>query len=273
MVVDMAMFYYPAPPVTISGVATEATLLLVETNTADTVTELQTLNTVDFSTEAKQDSQITELQSINTELDSQTTQLTTLNAKDFATQTTLAALNTKVPSQGQAVMTASVPVVIASNQSAVPVSASTLPLPSGAATSALQTTGNTSLSSISGDTSSIAGYTQAIETYTGTLAASYTFDQIDSTPLLDTSLTNIPGSASSVLTVVASLAANINEIQTVEDIGEFIGFYVNGTLQCVLPLGGGSIKVAATAGDSIGLRSMTTSAISTGKIAINFLAF
>lgn len=41
---------------------------------------------------------------------------------DFATQTTLAAVNTKLPAQGQALMAASVPVVIASNQSAVPVS-------------------------------------------------------------------------------------------------------------------------------------------------------
>lgn len=39
-----------------------------------------------------------------------------------ATETTLAALNTKAPAQGQALMAASVPVAIASNQSAVPVS-------------------------------------------------------------------------------------------------------------------------------------------------------
>jgi hypothetical protein len=39
-----------------------------------------------------------------------------------ASETTLAALNTKVPAQGQALMAASLPVVIASNQSTVPVS-------------------------------------------------------------------------------------------------------------------------------------------------------
>ena len=38
--------------------------------------------------------------------------LTSINAKDFATQTTLAALNTKVPNQGQALAAASVPVVL-----------------------------------------------------------------------------------------------------------------------------------------------------------------
>jgi hypothetical protein len=49
---------------------------------------------------------------------------------------------------GQATMADSEPVVIASDQSAVPVSASGLPLPTGAATSAKQDTGNTSLSSV-----------------------------------------------------------------------------------------------------------------------------
>jgi hypothetical protein len=41
---------------------------------------------------------------------------------DAATETTLAAINTKIPAIGQAVMASSQPVVIASNQSAVPVS-------------------------------------------------------------------------------------------------------------------------------------------------------
>lgn len=61
--------------------------------------------------------------------------LATLVAKDFATQTTLAALNTKVPAQGAALIAASLPVNIASNQT-VPVSAASLPLPTGAATEA-----------------------------------------------------------------------------------------------------------------------------------------
>ncbi|MBN2875732.1 MAG: hypothetical protein JXM71_11605, partial [Spirochaetales bacterium] len=54
----------------------------------------------------------------------------------------------KTPSLGQGAMAASVPVAIASNQSAVPVSVASLPLPSSAATSALQATGNTSLSAV-----------------------------------------------------------------------------------------------------------------------------
>lgn len=45
-----------------------------------------------------------------------------------ATETTLSALNSKMPVQGQAVMASSQPVVIASNQSAIPVTSSTLAL-------------------------------------------------------------------------------------------------------------------------------------------------
>jgi hypothetical protein len=46
---------------------------------------------------------------------------------------------------GQQTMAASVPVVVASDQTAVAISAASLPLPSGASTSALQTSGNTLL--------------------------------------------------------------------------------------------------------------------------------
>jgi len=56
---------------------------------------------------------------------------------------------------GQAAMAASTPVVIASNQSAVPVSAAALPLPTDASTSALQTTGNGILTTIDADTGAI----------------------------------------------------------------------------------------------------------------------
>jgi hypothetical protein len=52
---------------------------------------------------------------------------------------------------GQKVMAASVPVVLASDQSTIPISAASLPLPAGASTSALQTSGNTSLTSILGN--------------------------------------------------------------------------------------------------------------------------
>lgn len=58
------------------------------------------------------------------------------SAKQDTEIASLASIDGKIPAQGQALMAASSPVVIASNQSAVPVSASALPLPSGAATEA-----------------------------------------------------------------------------------------------------------------------------------------
>lgn len=53
-----------------------------------------------------------------------------------ATEATLSALNAKFNSLGQKTMAASAPVVIASDQSTIPVSVASLPLPSGAATEA-----------------------------------------------------------------------------------------------------------------------------------------
>lgn len=68
---------------------------------------------------------------------------------DPATETTLLAINTKVPT----LVSGRVPV----DGSGVtqPISAAALPLPSGASTSALQTTGNSSLSSIDGKLGSL----------------------------------------------------------------------------------------------------------------------
>ena len=100
-------------------------------------------------------------------------------------------------------------------------------------------------------------------------------DQIDTTPLLDCSLTNIPASSGNPQQVVASLAAAVKKIVTVEDIGEYIGLYtgvaLSETLKCVLPLGGGEIEVDIPIATRISLRAMKNTAISSSYIAINFL--
>lgn len=79
--------------------------------------------------------------------------------------TSLGSIDGKLGSLGQKAMLGSAPVVIASDQSAIPASESgvwnitnvsgTVSLPTGASTSALQTTGNTSLSSIDGKLGSL----------------------------------------------------------------------------------------------------------------------
>lgn len=100
-------------------------------------------------------------------------------------------------------------------------------------------------------------------------------DQIDSTPLLDCSSTNIPASSGNPVTVVASLAAACKKIVSVEDIGEYIGLYtgvaLSEVLYCILPLGGGEIQVNIPIATRISLRAMNNTAITSSKIALNFL--
>lgn len=62
--------------------------------------------------------------------------------------TLLTSIDAKTPSPGQALMAASSPVVIASDQASIPVSVGAIALPTGASTSALQVLGNASLANI-----------------------------------------------------------------------------------------------------------------------------
>ncbi len=78
-------------------------------------------------------------------------QLILLVAKDFGTETTLAALSAKLPATiGQKLMATSLAVTIASDQSAINVGSisGTVSLPTGASTSALQTTSNGKLDTL-----------------------------------------------------------------------------------------------------------------------------
>lgn len=134
----MASFVYPQVQTTIVGGATEAKqdviiaeLQDIDTNTSTNATEttLSALNakvtavdTTGKATEAKQDDTITQVTSIAS------------NTADNATETTLSALNTKVT----AVDTGNVSVTSSA-------------LPTGASTSANQTTANASLSNIESD--------------------------------------------------------------------------------------------------------------------------
>jgi hypothetical protein len=64
------------------------------------------------------------------------TSLASIAAEDFATEVTLAAINAKFGTLGQKAAAGSAPVVIASDQTAIPITAASLPLPTGAATEA-----------------------------------------------------------------------------------------------------------------------------------------
>ncbi len=90
------------------------------------------------STAAKQDTGNTSLASIDTKLTSQATA-----AKQDTGNTSLATIAANIPAQGQAAMAASTPVVIASNQSAIPVTATT-----SSATAAFQAEANVAFGAI-----------------------------------------------------------------------------------------------------------------------------
>lgn len=75
-------------------------------------------------------------------------------ANQIVANASLSSLDSKIPTLGAAIIANSLPVNIASDQ-IVPISASILPLPTGAATSAKQDTQITSLSNINSDTTNI----------------------------------------------------------------------------------------------------------------------
>jgi hypothetical protein len=182
------------------------------------------------STEAKQDSQITELQAINTDMD-------TLVAVDYATQTTLAALNAKVTAvdTGSVTISASLPAGT-NNIGDVDIASA---LPSGS-----NTIGNVNVNAITPQ------------------------DFLDS-GVVDASSTNIPAAG---LSVVASLAANVTELEIIDDIGDYMTLTDGAdVVLAYLPLGGGRVKVSISSGTALKLASVSGSTIVSGKIAINFL--
>ncbi len=97
----------------------------------------------------------------------QVDQLSTL-----ATQATLSALNGKFGALGQAAMAGSAPVVIASDQSTLPVSAASLPLPTGAATEATLSAASAKLPATLGQAAMAASLAVAIASDQSTLPVS-----------------------------------------------------------------------------------------------------
>jgi hypothetical protein len=96
------------------------------------------------------------------------------------------------------------------------------------------------------------------------------------TPLLDASSTNIPGSAANSLQVIASLASAVRKIQVFDTTGEFFGIFTGAvsspTLVAVVGPGSNeTVDASIAAGTIISLRSLTTTAISSGNVTMNFM--
>ena len=181
-------------------------------------------------------------------------------------------LDAKLPAQGAALTAASTPVNIASDQT-VPVSAASLPLPTGAATEA-------TLSTIDADTSALAGTVAGSElqvdvvtipavdlNYLDTIATTYT----------DASSTNIPGNATAPLELIASTAADIKKIQVADTTGAFLEIMTGAAAAEVrkVLLGPGSdstVEVSVTAGTRLSVRRIDdAAAIAVGGLMVNYL--
>lgn len=203
----------------------------------------QTISTTGIATEAKQDATIAVIGTTNTKLD-------TLIAKDYATSAKQDTIITAIGTTNTSIGTTNTKL-------------DTL-IAKDFATSAKQDTTNTKLDTIITNTALAAANT-----------ALTVVDQIDTTPLLDVSLSNIPASSSNSLQLVASLASAVKRVQTVEDIGEFFGLYsgpvATPTLLCVLPLGGGEVDITIPINTLVSIRHMKNTAITSGYLAINFL--
>lgn len=211
-------------------------------------------------------------------------------------------------SLGQTTMSASLPITIASDQSAIPVSQSgtwninnisgTVSLPIGAATSALQTTGNTSLSSIDSKIPSNltvtstrllvdgSGVTQPISgTVTANQGGTWNINNVSGTVSLPTGAatstnqtngsqkTQIVNGTGTVADVTLSNALKVDASATTQPVsGTVTANAGTGNFSTNLAqVGGSSVATAATGIQKVGLTDGTGNALSstTGSLDVN----
>lgn len=213
----------------------------------------------------------------------------------MVTETTLAGLDAAI--LGQDTMANSLPMVIASDQTAIPVtdngssltvdgsvSISSSALPAGAATETTLADIKTSVQLLD---NTVSGNELQVDVVAPLPSGTNTIGKVDVNTLsvidlldagiLDTSSTNIAGSASSPTQVVASTAAATKKMQILDTTGAFIGLYTGAVSSEVLQLviGPGSdqtIEHAIPAATRISLKRLdSTTAISSGIVAINFI--
>lgn len=74
------------------------------------------------------------------------------------------------------------------------------------------------------------------------------------------------------LVVIAATAAESVKVQTIEDIGEFLGLYetTGNTLLCALPVAGGIVDIVVPIGTSLGIKNMKDADIDMGANSVSF---
>lgn len=184
-----------------------------------------------------------------------------------ATETTLAALNTKIGAAGQALMAASTPVVLASNQSAVPVSgtvtanagtgtmavsAASLPLPAGAATETTLAALNTKVTAVNTGAVVISGALPAGAAVIGAVTQSGTWN-------IGT-VTTLPA-----LVAGTAIVGKVGIDQTTPGTTNLVSIGTNGTvaLNAAIPTGANVIG-ALTANQSVNNSQLGGVAVAVG---------
>lgn len=256
------------------------TLSAIEIGINDINSELNAQTALLTTIELNQDAQTTELIAINAELDGQTTLLTNIDTNVTDSLIELEAINLEL--QDQTVLLTSVEselqdinteldsqtallTTIEANQDSQTALLTTIEANQDSQTALLTT--------IDSELDSQTTLLTTLSTNTSRLDVVDFFD----TPLLQTSLTNIPGASTTPVTVVASLAAEIFAIHVQDTTGFTVGLYSDpaGTpvLQAILNPGSDSIiPLKLPAATVLGLRNLESNdAITVGTYAINFL--
>lgn len=199
-----------------------------------------------------------------------------------ATEATLAAQSAKLPATlGQKAMAASMAVVIASDQSAVPVSASSLPLPAGAATAAKQPALGTA-GTASADVITVQGIASmtALKVDGSAVTQPVSAASLPSangrakanTPVLN-DYSSTPVTSGSYVQLIASTTSTANEIEIFDSSGQTLYLAVGAAASevnqlIIVPGGNGRVPLAIPSGSRISVKATSTSATS-GILVLN----
>lgn len=190
--------------------------------------------------------------------------LQTIEDNGDAVEASLSSIDAGIPAAlGQDAMAGSMPVVLASNQTAIPTN---LQDGSGSAV-------NKGQSNMAGSLPvTLASDQPNLPVLISHLSV---VDQLD-TALHDASVSNIQDNAGAFLQVVAALAATVKRIRVADTTGAFIGVYTGAAASEALafiinPGMDGEIEHAIPSGTRISLRAMDVADITTGNLTMQFL--
>lgn len=159
-----------------------------------------------------------------------------------------------------------------------PVSAASLPLPTGAATEAKQDVMETSLDAILAKIIAAPATEAKQDTIITSLSNLETttkvIDTFTAVAPIDFSSSNLPAVGDATgLELVASTSTRLRKIQSIDDAGVFIGLYSGAptalVLEAILPIAGGVVEVDIPAGTRLSIKHLEASVVNIGKFAAN----